>query len=173
MVFIDTDDALLLSDEEDSEFLRDLAHKRLSQLKTQNLQSAHYYGCIEEITHERQLLDISSVSTGRLVIHFSSPSFARCRTMREHLAKLAKSYPHVRFVEVLAQETPFLVTKWSIRVLPCIVCIIDGNVVDRFFYVVLSFRIVGFDELGGTDDWETPVLEKRLFKSGTVARLTF
>lgn len=133
MAISDSDDALLLSDEEDSEFLRDLAHRRLGQLKAQSVQSARYYGCIEEITHERQLLDISSVSTGRLIIHFFSPSFARCRTMREHLAKLAKAYPHVRFVEALAQEAPFLVAKWNIRVLPCIVCIVDGCVVDRFF----------------------------------------
>ena len=43
--------------------------------------------------------------------------------------------------------------------LPTIICFIDGVAADR---------IVGFDELGGTDDFTTFNLSKRLMRSGVI-----
>jgi hypothetical protein len=43
--------------------------------------------------------------------------------------------------------------------LPTIICFIDGVAADR---------IVGFDELGGTDDFPTFNLSKRLMRSGVI-----
>jgi hypothetical protein len=48
---------------------------------------------------------------------------------------------------------PFLIVKMKIQVLPCIVCIVDSLVVDR---------LIGFDDLGGTDQFTTKQLEDRL-----------
>ena len=49
----------------------------------------------------------------------------------------------------------------QIRVLPTVLCFVDGKVVDR---------IVGFEELGGIDDFKTGALEKRLEKCGVIAK---
>jgi len=45
------------------------------------------------------------------------------------------------------------VEKLAIRILPCLITFINGVAVDR---------IVGFDELGGRDTFDTPILEHRL-----------
>lgn len=50
--------------------------------------------------------------------------------------------------------------KLKVKQLPTVVCFVDGTVKDR---------IVGFDELGNTDSFETSVLEARIAKSGVIA----
>jgi hypothetical protein len=54
------------------------------------------------------------------------------------------------------EKAPFFVEKLQIRMLPCIISFIDGVSVDR---------LVGFEELGNTDNFPTSVLEKWLGKS--------
>ena len=46
--------------------------------------------------------------------------------------------------------------------LPTIICFIDGISVDR---------VVGFEELGGQDEFPTLLLSRRLVKSGTLKAL--
>ncbi len=55
----------------------------------------------------------------------------------------------------------FAVANAQIRVLPTVLCFVDGKVVDR---------IVGFEELGGVDDFKTGALEKRLEKCGVISK---
>lgn len=64
--------------------------------------------------------------------------------------------------------------KLSIKVLPCVVCFIDGVSRDRFvsFSSIMQNkspnpgRLIGFEELGNNDGFGTAVLELRLLKSG-------
>jgi len=60
---------------------------------------------------------------------------------------------------VQADNAPFITQKLQIQLLPCVVMFKDGVAVDR---------IVGFDELGGKDDFPTSQLEDRLSKSGVL-----
>ena len=53
----------------------------------------------------------------------------------------------------------FLVVKLGVKVLPCVLCFIDGIVIDR---------VVGFDDLGNQDTFQTEVLERRLLKAGVI-----
>jgi hypothetical protein len=48
-------------------------------------------------------------------------------------------------------------------VLPTIVCFIDGIAVDR---------LVGFEDLGTSDDFPTIVMTKRLIRSGVIKALS-
>lgn len=57
------------------------------------------------------------------------------------------------------QDAPFFTVKLKVQTLPCVIMFINGIAADR---------VVGFEELGGTDHWETSVLEKRLLKAGVV-----
>jgi thioredoxin-like negative regulator of GroEL len=56
-------------------------------------------------------------------------------------------------------NAPFLVEKMQIQVLPCIVSFVEGVSVDR---------LVGFEELGFNDNFDTALLEKRLATSGVI-----
>lgn len=56
-------------------------------------------------------------------------------------------------VKVHAEKAPFLTERLRIVVLPTLALIKNGKVDDY---------VVGFDELGGTDDFETQLLEERL-----------
>lgn len=68
---------------------------------------------------------------------------------------------------------PFLVTKLGIKVLPAVLIFIDGVSKDRsaLLYVFMLqcsmvCRIVGFEDLGNQDNFETSVLESRLLRTG-------
>lgn len=142
----------LLSDEEDGEFLREMAHRRMKAIKDASNNKGVIYGSLHYCSHEREVVE-ATTCIPQLVIHFSNPEFKRCKVMTEHLMKLARKYECTRFMEIRAQETPFLVAKMNIKVLPCVVCIVDAQAVDR---------IVGFEGLGGRDEFDTSALEERL-----------
>ena len=58
-----------------------------------------------------------------------------------------------------SQDAPFFTEKLKIQMLPCIVLFLGGVAVDR---------IVGFEELGGKDDFKAAALERRLLAAGVV-----
>jgi len=62
-----------------------------------------------------------------------------------------------KFVSINAERCPFFIAKLKVQVLPTIICFMDGISVDR---------IVGFEELGGKDEFPTLLLTRRLIKSG-------
>ncbi|KAL2848470.1 thioredoxin-like protein [Aspergillus pseudoustus] len=105
----------------------------------------------------------------RCVIHFAHPDFARCATMDEHIKALAARHQDVRFARVDVRETPFVVEKLKIRVLPCVVGFLDGVGVER---------VVGFEGLGsggrdGSDGFSTATLEMRLLWKGILSQKKF
>jgi thioredoxin-like negative regulator of GroEL len=55
------------------------------------------------------------------------------------------------------EKAPFLVERLKITVLPCVISFNKGISVDR---------IVGFEELGNTDNFATAALEFRLAANG-------
>lgn len=52
------------------------------------------------------------------------------------------------------QDAPFFTVKLGVKVLPCVIFFRKGVAVDR---------VVGFDGLGATDDFETAALEDRMY----------
>ncbi|RAH68206.1 thioredoxin domain-containing protein [Aspergillus aculeatinus CBS 121060] len=114
---------------------------------------------------DQLLLDFTT-QTHRCVIHFAHPDFARCSTMDEHIRALASQHHEVRFARVDVRDTPFVVEKLKIRVLPCVIGFKDGVAVER---------VVGFEGLGsggrdGTDGFSTATLEKRLLWKGILTQ---
>jgi hypothetical protein len=57
------------------------------------------------------------------------------------------------------QDAPFFTEKLKIQVLPCVILFLGGVAIDR---------IVGFEELGGKDDFREAALEQRLLTAGVV-----
>lgn len=112
------------------EDLNKLRQQRLQELKKEATLSTETYGQLTPVSREQELVHMLT-NTGRLVIHFSMPTFRRCNIMSEHLQKLAVAYPKTRFVEVRADEMHFLVEKFKIQVLPCLAIVIFSQLADK------------------------------------------
>jgi thioredoxin-like negative regulator of GroEL len=151
---------VLVSDDDDTEFLRDLAWRRMRAVKDAKDHNGTIHGSLYHCSHEREIVE-ATTCTPHLVIHFKDPEFKRCRIMTEHLIKLATLYECTKFMEIRAQEAPFLVAKMNVKVLPCLICVVNAQAVDR---------IIGFEELGEDDDFETSMLEARLKKCNVLKK---
>ncbi|KAI0939213.1 hypothetical protein AcV5_000695 [Taiwanofungus camphoratus] len=118
------------------------------------------HGRYDELTDEKEVIR-ASAKEPRCVIHFYHTDFRRCQIMDKHLASIAPKYFGTRFLRVFVENVPWLVEKLGVKVLPCVVCFIDG---------VSKDRIIGFEDLGNSDKFETATLEWRLLNSGEWSR---
>ncbi|XWS62977.1 hypothetical protein CRYUN_Cryun06bG0057000 [Craigia yunnanensis] len=97
-------------------------------------------------------------TTERVVCHFYRENWP-CKVMDKHLSLLAKQHIETRFVKIHAERTPFLAERLKIVVLPTLALIKNAKVDDY---------VLGFDELGGTDEFGTEDLEERLAKAQVI-----
>ncbi|CAF2032116.1 unnamed protein product [Brassica oleracea] len=70
-----------------------------------------------------------------------------------------KQHIETRFVKIQAEKSPFLAEKLKIVVLPTL-ALIKNTKVDDY--------VVGFNELGGRDDFSTEDLEERLARAQVI-----
>jgi len=149
---IENDDNASLREHGMEELRREM--ERLKQMRDTG------HGQYGELTDEREVVRISAHEP-RCVVHFYHTNFKRCQIMDKHLAKLAPKYFGTRFLRVFVENVPWLVEKLGVKILPCVVCFVDG---------VSKARIVGFEDLGNADDFETATLEWRLLNIGVVEK---
>ena len=166
-------DATVHSDEEDDDELDELAgdgeqrllaamrEKRLAELKATTGKQQQWlgmgHGVYTDVVQDDFLKQVTS--SKYVVCHFYHPTFDTCRIIDHHLTLLAPRHLPTRFLHINADKAPFFVGKLQVKMLPTIVLFKDGIAIDR---------VVGFDELGGVDDFGTDVLEKRLAKGGVL-----
>ncbi|KAL4226790.1 hypothetical protein ACF0H5_014769 [Mactra antiquata] len=152
----------LLEELENEDIPSHIREARLASLKQQanQFRDMHEkgYGIYSEMENEKEVLDLTT-GEERCVVHFYHEDFRRCAIIHTHLKTLTEKYFETRFARINVDKAKFLVEKLKIRVLPAVLCFKKGIVVDR---------IVGFDELGGTDSFPTSVIEKRLAQSGVI-----
>ncbi|KAF8974429.1 thioredoxin-like protein [Flammula alnicola] len=160
------DDALFaeLEEEIENDSNSSIREHGLQVLKAEMERMKHMqqnqHGRYAEITDEKEVVRVSAHEP-RCVVHFYHPKFKRCEIMDKHLTKLAPKYYNTRFFRVFVENIPWLVEKLVIKVLPCVICFVDGVAKDR---------LVGFEELGNEDAFSTAVLELRLSQSGVLAK---
>ncbi|KAM5540440.1 hypothetical protein V8D89_005898 [Ganoderma adspersum] len=118
------------------------------------------HGQYREVADEKEVIRLSA-NEPRCVIHFFHHKFKRCEIMDKHLQKLAPKYFGTLFVRVFVENVPWLVERLGIKVLPCVITFISGTSKDR---------IIGFEDLGGSDEFETATLEWKLVNSGVVQK---
>ncbi|WWC71856.1 uncharacterized protein I206_105815 [Kwoniella pini CBS 10737] len=112
------------------------------------------------VTFVEEKLLIERMSKERYVLlHFFHNDFSRCKIMDQKLSELAPSYPHTLFLRACVTDIPFLVSKMAVQVLPCVMSFVDGKAVDR---------LIGFEELGDSDQFTSKMLEFRLKQSGVL-----
>ena len=93
------------------------------------------------------------------VCAFFHKDFERCKIVDMHLHKICPHHLETRFIRIDAEKAPFFIQKLGIQMLPTIIMFDNGVAVDR---------IVGFEELGGTDEFSTMALTRRLIRGGVV-----
>lgn len=136
-------------DEDDFEKLREVRKRKMiaAQKKTQkNVLNGH--GRYMELSDQKEFFDACKASE-QVVIHFYRPSTLRCQIVDRHLGELAQGHLETRFLKINAEKCPFLVEKLRIIMLPTILCVKNGKT---------EHSIIGFDELGGDDEFPTSVL---------------
>mmetsp|Transcript_12759 Transcript_12759/g.27630 ORF Transcript_12759/g.27630 Transcript_12759/m.27630 type:complete len:241 (+) Transcript_12759:115-837(+) len=142
--------------------LQKLHADRIAQMQQEREQRVQMqqqgHGQITEIT-EGEFLEIVT-KTEHVICHFFHRDFERCKIMDKHLQVLAKKHFETRFIKLSAPDSPFFTVKLNIKMLPCVVCFKNGVSIER---------VVGFDGLGGTDDFETDNLEMRFMAAGVVS----
>ena len=150
--------ALERLDDDDLEALRE---RRLQQMKKMSEKRSRWISLghneYTEIPSEKDFFSIVKASE-RVVCHFFRENWP-CKVVDKHLSLLAKQHIETRFVKINAEKSPFLAEKLKIIVLPTLALIKNAKVDDY---------VVGFDELGGTDDFSTDVLEERLAKAQVI-----
>ena len=116
------------------------------------------HGKYEELHSEKDFFDACKKSD-RLICHFYRDTTFRCQIVDKHLTLLAPKHLETRFLKLSVDRAPFLCQRLNIRILPTIAIVVD-NITKDF--------IKGFDDLGGTDDFSTEMMEWRLGCAGVI-----
>ncbi|KAJ0077085.1 hypothetical protein Patl1_35294 [Pistacia atlantica] len=152
------DEEITALDRLDMDDIEALRERRLQQMKKmaekRNRWISLGHGEYSEIPVEKDFFSIVKASD-RVVCHFYRDNWP-CKVMDKHLSILAKKHIETRFVKIHAEKSPFLAERLKIVVLPTLALIKNAKVDDY---------VVGFDELGGTDEFSTEELEERLAKA--------
>lgn len=140
-------------DEDDLERLRE---RRLEALKKAQKQKQEWlskgHGEYREIASEKDFFS-EVKDTKNVVCHFYRNSTFRCKILDKHLAILAKKHVETKFLKLNVEKAPFLTERLRIKVIPTLALLIDGKTKDY---------VVGFTDLGNTDEFTTEMLEWRL-----------
>ena len=110
------------------------------------------------LTHRKRFFEELKGSS-RAVVHFYRPTTRRCEIIDKHLHLLAAKHVETKFLRVNAEKSPYLTEKLHIWMLPTLVCVKEGKT---------DHSIVGFDEMGGRDNFTTEELEGLLLKYNAV-----
>ncbi|KAI3450991.1 hypothetical protein Pfo_007656 [Paulownia fortunei] len=115
------------------------------------------HGECREITEADFLSEVTG--SEKVICHFYHREFYRCKIMDKHLKSLAPRHFTTKFIKLDAENAPFFVTKLAIKTLPCVILFRKGVATDR---------VVGFQDMGGKDDFSTRTLEILLLKKGII-----
>ncbi|XP_060944845.1 thioredoxin domain-containing protein 9 [Limanda limanda] len=148
--------------EMDEDELDKLKERRLEALKKAQRQKQEWlskgHGEYREISSEKDFFGEVKESTNT-VCHFYKSSTFRCKIFDKHLAILAKKHVETKFIKLNVEKAPFLTERLRIKIIPTLALVIDGKTKDY---------VVGFTDLGNTDEFSTEILEWRLGCSGVI-----
>uniref|UniRef100_W5LZT3 Thioredoxin domain-containing protein 9 n=2 Tax=Lepisosteus oculatus TaxID=7918 RepID=W5LZT3_LEPOC len=140
----------------DDDELEKLKERRLEALKKAQKQKQEWlskgHGEYREIPSERDFFQEVKESK-HVVCHFYKDTTFRCKILDKHLSLLAKKHLETKFIKLNVEKAPFLTERLRIKVIPTLALVKDGKTKDY---------IVGFADLGNTDEFTTETLEWRL-----------
>ena len=151
------------------------------------------HGEYSEVAEEKDFFDITRKSKN-VVCHFYRDDFFRCKVVDKHLALLARKHLETKFCKINAEKCPFLTgesaacthvnssiyntlnkdketkitdilhypqkpERLRIKTLPTIALVKDAKTKDY---------IVGFTDLGSTDEFTTETMEWRIAQADVI-----
>jgi len=155
----DDDDDFM--DEDEREIFEKMKQERLKELEERNIEREEkedrhekkenlWYGEYTEIVEQEFLPYVTKADFS--VCHFYHKDFERCKIIDKHLQIIAREHKECKFLKLDAEKSPFFVNKLAVKMLPTVCLFKNGVLVDQ---------IVGFEELGGKDDFKTIALTRR------------
>jgi len=155
------DEEFLAGGDDENRLLAAMREKRLAELRATTGKQQQWlgmgHGVYTDVVQDEFLKSVTS--SKYVVCHFYHPNFETCKTLDHHLQLLCRTHLPTRFIKINADKAPFFTNKLQVKMLPTVVLFKDGIAIDR---------VVGFDELGGSQEFETVVLERRLAKGGVI-----
>lgn len=146
-------------DEDDLEAIRERRIKQLQKLQDQKQEYKNLgHGTYDTITNEKEFFEIGKKSDRVVCLFYIDTSF-RCKIVDKHLGQLCLKHYETRFIRLNAEKAPFLSERLKIKMMPTILMCKDSVVIDR---------IVGFDDLGSSDNFPTSLLEWRIAHSKAI-----
>mmetsp|Transcript_29378 Transcript_29378/g.30492 ORF Transcript_29378/g.30492 Transcript_29378/m.30492 type:complete len:240 (+) Transcript_29378:21-740(+) len=154
------DDDIFKMDEDEEKLMQGIREKRLMEKgmkpkardRSREKKPLKYkYGEYREIL-ESEFLD-TLLKNEKVVCHFYHDEFEKCKIMDKHLTEIAFEHSETLFVKINAEKSPFFTTKLNIQVLPTVLLSQNGKVFER---------IIGFEGLEGTEDFNTITLTRKL-----------
>ena len=142
------DDELHRMNNMDEEDLENIRRKRLEAMKGDQDRRKKWlaagHGELRDLTDEKEFFS-EMKGEDKMVVHFYRNNWP-CKVMDMHLDMLSKKHLETKFARIDAEKSPFLTERLKILMLPTLALISKEKVLDY---------IVGFDDLGGTDDFPT------------------
>jgi len=140
-------------DEDDLEAIRrrKLDMMKKMQEKKQEWKAAGH-GEYSEIPEEKEFFTVTKGSD-KCVVHFYRDETFRCKILDKHFNILAKKHNETKFCKINAEKCPFLCDRLKIRVIPTVLMIKEQQTTGT---------MLGFTDLGNTDEFSTEMLEWRL-----------
>ncbi|XP_022916982.1 thioredoxin domain-containing protein 9 [Onthophagus taurus] len=142
--------------------IENIRQQRIKELKEKEQKRidwlANGHGQYDELKEEKQFFEIIKKSDN-IVLHFYTNTNERSRIVDMHMKKLAPKHIETLFTKINAEKSPFLSERLKIKIIPTIVCIQKGILVDK---------IIGFSTLGNRDDFTTDVFEWRIAQNQVI-----
>jgi hypothetical protein len=146
----------------DDHEMEEIRRKRIEAMKTQQVQRAEWekngHGSYTELADEKDFFEVCKKSK-HVVCHFYRESTFRCKIVDKHLEQLARAHIECKFVKINAEKAFFLVERLKVKMMPTLALIKENKPVDY---------IVGFNDLGNTDDFDTEMLEWRIARADVI-----
>ena len=142
------DDELHRMNNMDQDDLENIRRKRLEAMKGDQDKRkkwlAQGHGELRQLQDEKEFFS-EMKGEDKMVVHFYRNNWP-CKVMDMHLDMLSKKHLETKFAKIDAEKSPFLTERLKIWMLPTLALISKEKVLDY---------VVGFDDLGGTDDFPT------------------
>eukprot|EP00760_Papus_ankaliazontas_P035743 PhM_4_TR7999/c0_g1_i1/m.63789 len=134
--------------------------KRMAQLQTMQKRKEDWlrkgHGVYHDIDDPAKFFEAAR-DHERVVCHFYRRATERCKIVDKHIEILAPKHWETYFIKVDAERVSCLAERFNVLMLPSVMLIEKGNTFHT---------IIGFDEMGGRDDFRTERLEELLGRYG-------
>lgn len=145
----------------DRDDLTSWRRERLEAIRRMKIKSREYleqgHGSVETLSEEKEVINTCN-NHKRVICHFYHDEFPRCKILDRHLSTLAAKHLEVKFIRMLATNSPFFTAKLGMKVLPTVICTLDGGIIHVF---------TGFEEFKG-DSITEHTLRAGLLKRGAI-----